>query len=321
MADRKALNHELSKLFNEMWDMDVNRFAPGKDYAIELQGKADAVQQGDSAARHLFHYVNEERLKNTKTFATFISLLDNYETSTGVEEVVTPEEIAENNCFLDAILMTGVMKLAHQYLVKKKLAKPKLVDFKYQLYDIWFQLYPRKEGDRPDSCGFEHVFVGETRHGKQILGLHNWVQFYLQEKHKQIDYKGYIARKNKTRVRTSRLALKIRLVDAQRKSVLMNQSTMMQTVLHFSLYTSSHSHSHCGSHPFPSHPLPTVICSYCTCSRCLHFWTPSRYLCAKRLGAQLFRQNKVHWFKLLSIYCPQRCKVTLVGKGRAVQKL
>lgn len=34
---RKALNHELSKLFNEMWDMDVNRFAPGKDYAIELQ--------------------------------------------------------------------------------------------------------------------------------------------------------------------------------------------------------------------------------------------------------------------------------------------
>ncbi|XP_010713749.1 poly(U)-specific endoribonuclease-like isoform X1 [Meleagris gallopavo] len=129
----------------------------------------------------------------------FISLLGNYETSTGVEEVVTPEEIAENNCFLDAILMTGVMKLAHEYLLKKKLAKPNLVDFKYQLYDIWFQLYPRKEGDRPDSCGFEHVFVGETRLGKQILGLHNWVQFYLQEKHKQIDYKGYITQKNKTR--------------------------------------------------------------------------------------------------------------------------
>lgn len=34
---RKALNHELSKLFNEMWDMDVNRFMPGKDYTIEVQ--------------------------------------------------------------------------------------------------------------------------------------------------------------------------------------------------------------------------------------------------------------------------------------------
>ncbi|XP_010300568.2 poly(U)-specific endoribonuclease-A isoform X1 [Balearica regulorum gibbericeps] len=201
---QKALNHELSKLFNEMWDMDVNRLTPGKDYTIDLQGKAGAAQQGDSAvhdsaARHLFHNVNEEHLKSIKTYATFISLLDNYETSTGVAEVVTPEEIVENNCFLDAILATEVMKLAHEYLLKKNLAKPNLADFKYQLYDIWFQLYSRKEGDRPDSCGFEHVFVGETRRGKQILGLHNWVQFYLQEKRNQIDYKGYVTRKNKTR--------------------------------------------------------------------------------------------------------------------------
>ncbi|KAM6418509.1 poly(U)-specific endoribonuclease-A-like [Pluvialis apricaria] len=203
MANRKALNHELSKLFNEMWDVDVNRLMPGKDYTIDLQGKAGAAQQGDSAvqdsaARCLFHNVNEERLKSIKTFATFISLLDNYETSTGVAEVVTPEEIVENNCFLDAILATEVMKLAHEYLLKKKLAKPNLADFKHQLYDIWFQLYARDGGDRPDSCGFEHVFVGETRRGKQILGLHNWVQFYLQEKRNQIDYKGYVARRKKT---------------------------------------------------------------------------------------------------------------------------
>ncbi|XP_068806788.1 poly(U)-specific endoribonuclease-B isoform X2 [Struthio camelus] len=199
MANGKALNHELSKLFNEMWDMDVNRFMPGKDYTIELQGKAGDSATQDSAARHLFHSVNEERMKSIKTFATFISLLDNYESSTGVAEVVTPEEIAENNRFLDAILETEVMKRAHQYLVKKNLAEPNLTDFKSQLYDIWFQLYARKEGNRPDSCGFEHVFVGETRRGKQILGLHNWVQFYLQEKRNQIDYKGYVARKNKNR--------------------------------------------------------------------------------------------------------------------------
>ncbi|KAM9581422.1 poly(U)-specific endoribonuclease-B-like [Guaruba guarouba] len=199
MANGEALNHELSTLFNEMWDMDVNRLMPGKDYTIDLQGKASAAQQGDGAARRLFHNVNEERLKSIKTFATFISLLDNYETSTGVAEVVTPEETAENNRFLDAILATKVMKLAHEYLLKKNLAKPNLADFKHQLYDIWFQLYTRKGEDSPDSCGFEHVFVGETRRGKQILGLHNWVQFYLQEKRNQIDYKGYVTRKNKTR--------------------------------------------------------------------------------------------------------------------------
>ncbi|NXO99535.1 ENDUA protein, partial [Certhia brachydactyla] len=200
---RMALNRELSKLFNEMWDADVHRLRPGKDYTIDVQGKAGRVRQGDStvldnAARRLFHNVNEEHLRSIKTFATFISLLDNYETSTGVAEVVTPEEIAENNRFLDAILATEVMRVAHDYLLKKNLAKPNLADFKHQLYDIWFQLYARK-GDRPDSCGFEHVFVGETRHGKEIIGFHNWVQFYLQEKHNQIDYKGYVARKNKTR--------------------------------------------------------------------------------------------------------------------------
>lgn len=52
-----------------------------------------------------------------------------------------------------------------------------------------------------DSCGFEHVFVGETKNGQEIMGLHNWVQFYLQEKHNHVDYKGYKARDNKDSVR------------------------------------------------------------------------------------------------------------------------
>ncbi|KAJ7329488.1 hypothetical protein JRQ81_015662 [Phrynocephalus forsythii] len=204
MAHRQPLNHELSKIFNELWDADVNRFVPGKDYTISLQGKAGFVQQGskvarDSASELLFHNVNEQRLKDTKTYSTFISLLDNYETSTGAAELVTPEETAENNRFLDAVLETDAMKLTHQYLVGKHWAKPERKDFKSQLYDIWFHLYSREGGKGPNSCGFEHVFVGETRRDHEVLGLHNWVQFYLQEKLKHIDYKGYVARKNKSR--------------------------------------------------------------------------------------------------------------------------
>ena len=45
-----------------------------------------------------------------------------------------------------------------------------------------------------DSSGFEHVFVGETKSGTEIIGFHNWLQFYLQEKHGHLDYKGYKAR-------------------------------------------------------------------------------------------------------------------------------
>ncbi|XP_051818213.1 uncharacterized protein LOC127538460 isoform X1 [Antechinus flavipes] len=205
MASGLVLNHELSKLFNQLWDADVNRFRPGQDYTISLQGKADFVPQGahratDHASQALFLWVNEGRLQSTKTFAAFISLLDNYETSTGIAEVVTPEEEAENNLFLDALLETEVMKLTHQYLVRKNWSKPSRTDFKAQLYRIWFQLYTREGYQGPDSCGFEHVFVGETRRGRDILGFHNWVQFYLQEKRGNIDYKGYVARRHKSRV-------------------------------------------------------------------------------------------------------------------------
>ncbi|MBN3283340.1 ENDUB protein, partial [Polyodon spathula] len=118
--------------------------------------------------------------------------------STGVSETVTSEEVAENNRFLDAVLETKVMKLAHQYLVGKKQARPDPKEFKTQLYNIWFQLYNRDRSSGADSCGFEHVFVGETKYGKEIMGLHNWIQFYLQEKHNHVDYKGYKARDNKS---------------------------------------------------------------------------------------------------------------------------
>ncbi|KNC80689.1 hypothetical protein SARC_06938, partial [Sphaeroforma arctica JP610] len=42
-----------------------------------------------------------------------------------------------------------------------------------------------------DTSGFEHVFVGEVRNG-EVMGLHNWIQFFVEEKAGKIDYKGYI---------------------------------------------------------------------------------------------------------------------------------
>ena len=85
------------------------------------------------------------------------------------------------------------MKRAHQYLNSKGKSPREIKDFKQQLYDLWFKLYRRTKGSRAlDSSGFEHVFVGETRGGTEVLGFHNWIQFYLQEKAGNIDYQGYI---------------------------------------------------------------------------------------------------------------------------------
>ncbi|KAB5542331.1 hypothetical protein PHYPO_G00090440 [Pangasianodon hypophthalmus] len=199
MAKHSAVDQELSAILNELWKLDVNRVKPGKDYTINLQGKADYVAQGSNSARDkasapLFTYVNEDKLKSIATYASFIKILDNYEMSTGVAENVTSEELEENNIFLNAILQTQVMKRAHEYLVSKGQASSDVAQFKKQLFDIWFKLYHRDRNGGEDSCGFEHVFVGETKHGKKIMGLHNWVQIYLQEKLNCIDYKGYKAR-------------------------------------------------------------------------------------------------------------------------------
>ena len=85
------------------------------------------------------------------------------------------------------------MNRAHLYLFSKGKSPQDKNAFKHQLYDLWFKLYRRTRGTRAlDSSGFEHVFVGETRGGKEVIGFHNWIQFYLQEKAGNVDYQGYI---------------------------------------------------------------------------------------------------------------------------------
>ncbi|XP_054632347.1 uridylate-specific endoribonuclease C [Dunckerocampus dactyliophorus] len=200
-ASRLSVNQELSSLFNELWILDVNRMTPGVDYNISVQGRAGYVSQGthvvhDHASLPLFSNVNENKMRNTTTISRLMKLLDNYEKSTGVSEQVTAEERIETNLFLDAVLETEVMKRAHRYLVTKRQSSSDVRHFKSQLHLIWFHLYYRQRNTGPDSCGFEHVFVGEIKSASEIIGFHNWIQFYLQEKSTQLDYKGYKAREH-----------------------------------------------------------------------------------------------------------------------------
>ncbi|XP_006003273.1 uridylate-specific endoribonuclease B [Latimeria chalumnae] len=184
---------QLSAVAQELWDNDINRLQPGTDYKISLQGKVRLQpnsESSDQATMRLFEFVNENIFKK-ETFFAFISLLDNYESNAGEPEIVTPEEEIEIRRFLDAAMKTSVMKLAHKYLIDKQLSPAGTEEFKKQLYRIWFELYARKGSSKPDSSGFEHVFVGETRGAHTVIGFHNWIQLYLQEKLGHIDYKGF----------------------------------------------------------------------------------------------------------------------------------
>jgi len=190
-----APDSELSEIISELWEMDENKCIQGRDYDLDLQGYVTSTRRDDDhARRNLFAWVNEDPesmgLWTFPTYKAFKDLLDNYELDVAEEEEVTWEEKKENWTFLTEIMKTKVMKKAHEFLVSKNASPPDEDDFKVQLHDIWFKLFSRKGGRGLNSCSFEHVFVGEGR-GDEMIGMHNWIQFYLQEKAGNIDYHGY----------------------------------------------------------------------------------------------------------------------------------
>ena len=184
------LDVNLSDAVQQMWDLDVNRLCPNSDYTINVQGGKKPYVKDDLAEDPLFTRVDKDAL-NRPTYRTFMTLLDNYKGETGESETITSHEQREIDAFLKAILQTGPMQYCHQYLRAKRGNEipSNLADFQKLLYKIWFELY-RRETSR-DSSGFEHVFVGEVKNDK-VSGMHNWLQFYLQEKKGNIDYRGYI---------------------------------------------------------------------------------------------------------------------------------
>lgn len=195
-------NEELSDIISKLWDIDDNKCYPGTDYELDLQGYLKYTSETDEDWAHnkLFSYFNPD-VWERPTYKAFRALLDNYSMDVSEEEKVTRQEIRENHEFLDTIMETEVMKRAHQYLSACGKVGEDDESWKDLLYDIWFKLFRRGGGSegshRCNSSSFEHVFVGEGR-GEEMIGLHNWLQFYLQEAAGNIDYHGYFHRKTVT---------------------------------------------------------------------------------------------------------------------------
>lgn len=184
----------LNNFLEQLWGLDKNRLVPDKDYDLDLQGRTRFSYDGpDNAADPLFARVDPEVFQRP-TYKAFVALLDNYETATGIAETVTNEEYQENWKFINLVFSSEVMKLAYKFLKYKGKATTNEAKFKQEFYDMWFKLYRRARETRGnDSSGFEHVFVGETRGDKEVIGFHNWIQFYLQEKAGNVDYKGFMS--------------------------------------------------------------------------------------------------------------------------------
>eukprot|EP00943_MAST-04B_sp_MAST-4B-sp1_P006889 g6889.t1 len=179
---------------SRLWRLDTpNRLTPGKDYILNLQQGKKPYQTGDRAAEKLFTAVNPEVMQRT-TYKALYNLLDNYCLQTGVTERVTNEERSEERKFIEAIFQKDCMKYVFNYCKQKNVISGDLSKFKQFVHDLWFKLYRRDK--KGDSCAFEHVFVGEERRGK-LMGMHNWIRLYSEEKKGRMDYLGFIKPKGR----------------------------------------------------------------------------------------------------------------------------
>ncbi|OAY24488.1 poly(U)-specific endoribonuclease-B isoform X3 [Manihot esculenta] len=167
---------DLSQAFNRLWQLDINRLVPGRDYQIDCGEGKKVFEREDMAEGSLFSWLKEDVLRRP-TFSRFCSLLDNYNPNEGCKEVVTYEEKQEQAAFIEEISRTAPIKYIHKLLAFKGIVSEDYHDFKRILTSLWFDLYGRG-GTSGSSSAFEHVFVGEVkqRGEKEVSGFHNWLQ-------------------------------------------------------------------------------------------------------------------------------------------------
>lgn len=184
--NKLASDEEISILTENLLSKDSNN--QNKHITLNLQGKTRSTERTDEAPNKLME-VNEVAFESP-TIAKMRLLFNNYELDTLVNEHVTPIERKEENDFLDAVMATTVMRQAMSFLQNKGLLTPDPKTHRDLMKTIWFTMYSRGQG-RIGSSGFEHVFLTEVKNDT-VIGLHNWVYFYEEEKAGHIDYKGYI---------------------------------------------------------------------------------------------------------------------------------
>lgn len=184
----------MSKACSRLWELDLNRLVPGKDYRIECGEGKEVYQKGDMASENLFSWLEDDVLRRP-TYSRFCALLNNYKPHQGYKELVTEKDKHEEAAFIEEITRSAPIQYLHQYLVLKGVTSQDYEDFKKMLTSLWFDLYGRG-GCSVSSSAFEHVFVGEIKGwslGKnEVTGFHNWIQFYLEESNGNADYQGYI---------------------------------------------------------------------------------------------------------------------------------
>lgn len=187
----KGIDPDVQKAVDAIWKLDKDRAHYGTDFELCYQG--NAKDGGDQAPNPLICKMNPKILNET-IYKAFVALMDNYNPVEGKAEVITKEEIKEDNTFLDLVIESDLMKRVHSLLVNKSRASADPAKFRTKVYNLWFGPYARSSRSRVlDSSGFEHVFMGEVNGRKHnIGGFHNWIHLYKEEQVGHLNYLGYL---------------------------------------------------------------------------------------------------------------------------------
>lgn len=166
---------DLRAASEQIWAADANRFSD-TDVVYNIDGP------------RLYTYVNETRFTEP-TYAQFLDLWSNYQTSIGVAEICDTTCQSEQQAYLNTIMTTGPMTAVHSFLISKGLASSTVSGFVTELQTYWFDRYSR--GGVPDSSGFEHVFLGQIGGSSPVTGFNSWIRGYMEEKAGRWIYGGW----------------------------------------------------------------------------------------------------------------------------------
>ncbi|KAL6732726.1 hypothetical protein Aduo_003455 [Ancylostoma duodenale] len=189
-------NSELREISRTMRQVDHNKAQP-EQVCLNYQGKAEGNY--DNAPKPFFKWVDPQFLEKPNV-KMFMAMMDNFHRKTGkTEPQVSPEEEQEEvSDFLTMALASKPWQVLYDFLEQK--GHPYAEDpetFRAKIEQLWFEHYSRSKG-KPDSSGFEHVFIGEEKK-RVVSGLHNWIRIYFLEKNpdEEFDYKGYLDQRGK----------------------------------------------------------------------------------------------------------------------------
>lgn len=178
----------LDQIINYLWDRRDTSF----NYILSYQQKLIKKKKNkkDLSPDKLFSYFDEKYLEK---YDDFIKLLDNYNLKLGIVDNYTGQQLIEIDIFLTNFLNSQPGDFLKMHLKKYYIENQNIKDY---LFQIWFEIFDRKGNGIKDSCGFEHVFVGELYSNTNVGGYHNWIKFYLDEKNNKTDYYGYFMEEN-----------------------------------------------------------------------------------------------------------------------------